>query len=545
MLKIFRKKEKLHVRSNKEYIKTELLEEYVDSELLHEYIDSDLLDEHVSYDLLKELFNKYKTNNNYIDESTYKDLDMDILFNKIDFTSTTPGRQELYRILRMPSYNKEELNKKEEVYKYFKENSEDRESINEELRKIGTNDESIFNMLEDAFINCDSMKIKYNLGSILLLFSAILLFFIRIKYSFLLLILAIIINLFIHTNKKSIGSLQSSKYICKMINSCEEIIKNTENSPFDAGNRLNILNEKLKDIVRKSAVINSFKSIPFIGVILSIFFFVEKRLCLEIDKDIFKFKSEIIELYELIGVLDSSLSVIDYRDSLSDYILPEFTCEKKHFNLVDVKHPLLEEAVGNNFKSKSNGLVITGSNMSGKSTFLRTLGINAITAQTINTVQAKEYKTSFFKVISSISIRDNIHASTSYYKGEADAIKRVIDNSNGDQTILSLIDEIFKGTNPVERISGAGEILNYIVKGNVYSIVTTHDINLLPLLDSYERYYFSETVENNKLKFDYKMKQGTSPSGNAVKILDIMGYPKTIINKIYKTIDVISKEEVS
>ncbi len=521
MIKVFKRKSKLAVRTNNEYDKI----------------------------LLDELFNRNTKGNDYIDESTYHDLDMPSLFSKIDFTSTTPGRQELYRILRSPSYNKDELNKKEEVYKYFKENSIKRNSINKALDKLATNNNSTFDVFEKPLDKYRRRKFKYNFGACLYILSNIIAITIAssLEYYLLIILPALLINQYIRTSGDSqfVRAVKSTQYICKMINSCEVLIKNTENSPFDVENRLKLLNKKLKYIGKKSSTVNAIKAIPIIGMSISLSLLMEERLYFRITKEIKKHVKEITELYNLIGSLDASLSVIDYRDSLSEFILPEFTCEKNYFNIKDIKHPLVEGASGNDFKSKSNGLVITGSNMSGKSTFLRSLGINNITAQTINTVIAKEYKTSFFKVVSSISLRDDIHKKKSYYKGEADAIKRVIDQSNGDKTILSLIDEIFKGTNPVERISGASEILNYIVKGNVFSVVTTHDINLLPLLDSYDKYYFSETIENNKLKFDYKIKQGTSPGGNAAKILDIMGYPKTIINKIYKTIDVISKEEAS
>lgn len=179
----------------------------------------------------------------------------------------------------------------------------------------------------------------------------------------------------------------------------------------------------------------------------------------------------------------------------------------------------------------NKGIILTGSNMSGKSTFLRTLGVNALLAQTIYMCNAESYEGSYFKIITSISPEDNLASGKSYYFGEVEALLRIINSDEEKVPTLSLIDEIFRGTNPVERVSAAKEILKYFSSHNTLVAVATHDLELPKLLkDRYNSYYFREEVEGNELKFDYLIKEGISPTKNAIRILRMVGYPQEIVD---------------
>jgi DNA mismatch repair ATPase MutS len=493
-------------------------------------------------ELIKELFDRNKDEKNYIDDGTYNDLNLDTFFEKLDFTSTTPGEQVLYMTLRQPLYNKNSLRNRENIYEYFKEHYLKREEINRILKKINSNRHSVSNIIDKPLENFKRLRFKYNCGLAFFTFCLILFATVPSTTTILLYIASMIINIYLHFSgeREFVGQVDTVIYLGKIINSCDKIVNYTKDSPFDPSNRLSFLSKELSHIGKRITAMFMIRSIPVVGEMISIMFLVKEKSFFRICDEVVKYSDEVMELYELVGSLDSCLSVIDYRDTLQEFSRPVFTNERSSYDVVDIKHPILVNPIGNDFVKKSNGVVITGSNMSGKSTFLRTIAVNAIMAQTINTTLSRKYKTSFFKVISSISVRDDIQTGKSFYRSEAEAIKRVIEEADGNVTVLSLIDEIFKGTNPVERINAACEILSYIVKRNVFSIVTTHDINLLPLIDSYDTYYFSETIQNSKLKFDYKIKDGVSPSGNATKILEIMGYPSAIIANIYRRIDEIS-----
>lgn len=157
-------------------------------------------------------------------------------------------------------------------------------------------------------------------------------------------------------------------------------------------------------------------------------------------------------------------------------------------------------------------------------------------AQVFNFAFAKEYKACFFNIVSSISLKDDVYSGKSYYLAEAESLLRVIKALDKDIPVFTLIDEIFRGTNPIERISSSAEILSYINKRNALVIVATHDRELTDMLkEEYDFYFFGEKVDDsNGLKFDYKIKRGVSKSRNAIKLLDYIGYPKEIIDKSYK-----------
>ena len=174
--------------------------------------------------------------------------------------------------------------------------------------------------------------------------------------------------------------------------------------------------------------------------------------------------------------------------------------------------------------------------MSGKSTFIRMLSINILLAQSFNFVLAKKYVGTFFNIVSSISPKDDVDAGKSYYLAEAEGILRILKALDKNIPVFCPIDEIFRGTNPVERISSSAEILKYINNKNAICIVATHDRELSEMLaENYDFYHFSENVnENTGLSFDYKLKPGIIDTSNAIKILEYIGYPKEITQGAYK-----------
>jgi len=181
--------------------------------------------------------------------------------------------------------------------------------------------------------------------------------------------------------------------------------------------------------------------------------------------------------------------------------------------------------------------------MSGKSTFLRTIGVNVLFAQTICTVLAEKYEGSYFHIVTSISPGDNILGGKSYYMGEAEAILRIINSCGQKISCLCIIDEIFRGTNPIERISASIEILKYLSEHNALVIVATHDLEITEMVtEFYECYYFTEDVDEVGLKFDYLIKKGVSPTRNAIKLLKFLGYPEEIVQNAYLNIEKVMKK---
>lgn len=197
----------------------------------------------------------------------------------------------------------------------------------------------------------------------------------------------------------------------------------------------------------------------------------------------------------------------------------------------ELYHPLLEKPVPPyTFEFDNKGALITGSNASGKSTFLRTIGINSIFAQTLYMVLAKDYSSSYFRLFTSIGTTDSIVDGDSYFMAEAKALKRIIDSLYSKEPILCILDEIFRGgTNTAERISAATVSLNYMSDRNACTIAATHDLELTTLVnDKYDNYHFIETIRDKDMIFDYILRNGPCNSRNAIAILEYLDYPKEI-----------------
>ncbi len=174
--------------------------------------------------------------------------------------------------------------------------------------------------------------------------------------------------------------------------------------------------------------------------------------------------------------------------------------------------------------------IITGSNASGKSTYVKAIAINMILAQSINTVLATSAMIPYANVLTSMAVRDDVLSGESYYMREINYLKRIVQQLQGERLSLCIVDEILRGTNTKERIAASVAILEYMCEKNCLAIVATHDIEVSKLLEGkYENCHFSEILEADDIIFDYKVKEGVSTSTNAIKLLEHVGFPSCIV----------------
>ncbi|MEL6589470.1 MAG: hypothetical protein AAFQ68_05290 [Bacteroidota bacterium] len=189
---------------------------------------------------------------------------------------------------------------------------------------------------------------------------------------------------------------------------------------------------------------------------------------------------------------------------------------------------------------------MTGSNMSGKTSFIRTVGLNMLTGLTLNTCFAKSVSMPKLQIHSAIRISDDLMNNKSYYFEEVLTIKEMIAKSTNGSRNLFLLDEIFKGTNTVERISAGKAVLSALARNENIVFVATHDIELTDMLkDEYELYHFSEVVKEKNVDFDYTLKIGKLENRNAIRILEMNDYPRELIAEaieISKKLDKIAVE---
>ena len=234
-----------------------------------------------------------------------------------------------------------------------------------------------------------------------------------------------------------------------------------------------------------------------------------------LKQDFPKLQNTIIDLEELEALI--SLTGIG--------ILKEEKCfpvksNKVEIKFMEIKHPLLKEeiCVDNDFDTKAQVNIITGSNMGGKTSFLRTIGINIVLMNAGTYVCAKSFRASYLKIFTSMRVGDDIEKGISTFYGELLRIKKAMDYLN-QGNMLVLIDEIFKGTNYQDRIYGAKKVIQRLQNQQVITFLTTHDFELCDE-KNITNYHVKEYYEGDQIQFDYKIRKGKCTSTNAKYLME-------------------------
>ena len=236
------------------------------------------------------------------------------------------------------------------------------------------------------------------------------------------------------------------------------------------------------------------------------------------------------------GLLEAAISVSWFRASLTEgYCLPEFTDCEGHAELLmeEGYHVMLEHPVKNGIHA-DKGVLLTGSNASGKSTFLKMTAVNALLAQTVHTCAAKTYRAPFYRIYSSMALRDDLAGGESYYIVEIKALKRILDAVQDGQRVLCFVDEVLRGTNTVERIAASTQILKSLSGQNVLCVAATHDIELTELLKAeFDNYHFEEEIKDGDISFAYRLMEGKATTRNAIRLLELIGYSEEITENAF------------
>jgi DNA mismatch repair ATPase MutS len=237
-----------------------------------------------------------------------------------------------------------------------------------------------------------------------------------------------------------------------------------------------------------------------------------------------------------LGDVDTAIGVASYRASRSDWTRPHFVPPGSPALLVGVVHPLVPDAVPNTITLQpGRGVLVTGSNMSGKSTFLRTVGVTAVMAQTINTCLASRYEAPRLVVQSSIGRADDLLSGRSYYIVEVERLLSLVAASASRTPHLFLLDELFRGTNAIERIAAGQAILMALIgngsrRAPHVALAATHDGELVDLLpDAYAAHHFGDALGPDGLTFDHRLRSGPATSRNAIALLRLHGAPTAVV----------------
>ncbi len=489
-----------------------------------------------------------------IDDITWNDLGMDAIFKRMNYTLSAAGEEYLYYALRTLRQEEKELDHFERLVDSFGGHPEERVRFQFRMNKLGyTGKYSLYDYID----NLDYLGERSNRRHYIpdLLFLPLLAFaWVNVSVTFAGIAVLMIYNIISYFREKNEIDpyIISFAYVIRLLDVCDELEKAGLSGCEEELERIRIHKNRLRPMRRNSFwVMNSSAgrggnaSGDIIGILMDYI-----RMVFHVD--LIKFNNMLSVLREhvedvdvlvsTVGYMETAVAVWIFRESLEKgWCVPEFPAEKDgeqssgagqsiEVELAEGYHPLLQEPVKNSILA-GKGVLLTGSNASGKSTFLKTVAVNAILAQSVNTCAADKYRAPFFHVYSSMALRDDLSGGESYYIVEIKALKRILDAAaSGKRPVLCFVDEVLRGTNTVERIAASTQILKSLGRTGILCFAATHDIELTELLQGeFDNYHFEEDVLDGDISFNYRLQTGKASTRNAIKLLELIGYDRKII----------------
>lgn len=469
----------------------------------------------------------------YIDKTTFFDLNLQELYSRINSTVSSPGEEYLYYRFNSLNQNPDfALREKELIDSYLTDDKkrEETQIILDNLSKIKGNDS--FELISNLKQAKSESNIKHLILDLLFVLSFCLIFvYPGLGFVSLLVMLCVNISTYFSGKRVMENGLYGFAYALKLIKAQKRLFDSKTDEVNDY--------EDLFDLAKGSFLV-SLKSGTTSNPLSIIFDYI--KLIFHIDLICYNKKlaglsekcDKLIELYVHLGRIDCAISMASFVKAYGNSCDPTFCSFSEGIDIKEMIHPLNRKPVPNDISVK-RGIILTGSNASGKSTFLKSCGINVIFAQNFGFALAKEYRAPIVRLYSSMALNDNIVSEESYYVVESKSLKRICDAISEYNNVFCLIDEVLRGTNTLERISASSEILRFLSIGDCICFAATHDGELTKLLkDRYDMYYFTEIIKDDVLTFPYKINKGVAGEGNAIKLLEMLGYDKNIIDNASK-----------
>ncbi len=494
----------------------------------------------------KYFYNGQKYINKYHDFT----FDLDIfgensIFQLINRTVTKKGEKILAEWFSNPYFEKQEIINKQETIKEVSSKINFIQkfitlSLFNKTNKINFNDtvawlESTNNIFDNKLVNAISKILMIINISVLFLviFSVINITFFIISFLFTLFFEGFFIKKIFKSHTDLSLKIKAFKAYADLLILVEnENFKNK--SLIDMQKKLTINEQKASQTLQKFLKLNnsldSSKNI-LLGVILNGIFLWDLNLVIAIEKYKKKYSQYFIKCLDIISELDAIISLSTFAYNYPHYTFPMiFNDESFILDAENIAHPLIytDNRVANNFNISNLGeiKIITGANMAGKSTFLRTIGVNIVLAYIGLPVCADKLKISKIKLFTSMRTSDDLAKKTSYFHAELLRLKQLNNDLLNNEKVFIILDEILKGTNSIDKERGSKAFLEKIIKFKISGIVATHDLSLGSLEtehpDNFKNMSFDVDFKDDKIIFDYKLKKGITTKMNAYFLMKKM-----------------------
>jgi MutS domain V len=477
-----------------------------------------------------------------IDDRTWRDLDFDLIFADIDRTESTLGQQALYHRLRMAP-EEAKLDAFEALVARMQEDPGARDRARRALRRL--TDRAGYNLwwlTDPDVVDRKPGQLIYPLLTLAVL--SLLVLSVFSPGFLLLLVLAFGVNMVLRgvSNSRIVWILPAFRQVSSLLGIADllRFLEGDEIDPLVGPLRREL--PKLRRLKRISrwVSLDPFSMPEIVGALwsyLNLLFLIDLNAVYFGSAELGQHTAALVAVIAAVGDVDAAISVASFRSGSVDWTRPAFVPPGTSAVLGDLRHPLVEDAVPNSIGlGPPHGVLVTGSNMSGKTTFLKTVGVNVVLSQTIHTCLAAEYRAPKMVVESFIGRSDDLVRGKSYYLVEVEGVLARVADSMDDAPHLFLFDELFRGTNAVERIAASEAVLTELIVGADsdfkphFVLAAVHDLELVDLLrDTYTACHFADQLGEEGLSFDHKLRPGPTSSRNAIALLRLNGAPDSLV----------------
>lgn len=467
-----------------------------------------------------------------VDDTTWSDLDMDSVFSSLDASISVAGSEALYAMLRRQGADDADLRRRESLSQAFLDDGSLRLEAQVALYGIGRRAfHGAWRYLQDAALQVPRHAWLYRVLAVLPLALCLL----GLVHSAFLLAAAaaFLLNLVVHyksqaTWQKEVAAI---RHLGAVIRSARKLSA-TRQPGLQAYRAMLLPHQKRLRPLRAFLPlfgVEAFGDMAVVMEYLRIFLLLDMVSFVSIAATIRREIAAVRAVYALVGEVDACLSLAQWQAREPGLCQASFH-DQTALSARGLCHPLVADCVANDLDWRRN-LLISGSNASGKSTFIKAVAVNLILAQTTGLCRADSFALRRGRVMSAMAVRDNLLGGESYFVVEIKSLKRVLDQL-GHGMIYCFIDEILRGTNTVERVAASSAVLEALAGPDTLCMAATHDIELTRILEGrYDNRHFSETVGAQGIAFDYKLKDGPTRTRNAIRLLKQLGYDGGIIKE--------------
>lgn len=463
-----------------------------------------------------------------LDERTWIDLDLDTLHRRMDHTLSPIGTQALYRLLRSPIDDCDRLKARRHRLVTLDEDADTRIEVQQALADLG--DDGVGHLVEALWADPPPPSPLDPLVPILSVVPAIAIVLALLEIlPWFVVVVCLFGNIVVHF--AHYRRLESFPLIhLGSLLTAAAALKAASGDAFPETCR------GLEAGLRVSATARRRLSVLFFDDGLGLVRYVRVLFLLDVGawtaaaRLVRRAPSELRQLLVTVGDVDALIGLASWCRGQQHLRPCEWGTTIAGSVVEGLRHPLLHDPVPATIHLDGRSLLVTGSNMSGKTTFLKAIGVNAVLAQTIGSAMADRWTLPPVRIVTSIGRADNLIEGRSYYLAEVESIGRMVEAAGRESCHIFLADEIFRGTNAVERIAAGVAVLRHLASGRHLVVAATHDLELADLLgDKYLPVHFGETLDAGGLRFDYRLHPGVTTGRTALDLLERTGYPEAIV----------------